>query len=74
MDFHQGFLIAITTHVLKLSAIIMSLSAPSTAKLHLAEGSFRPGFQGSLTSGLFRVTISYQDDEPTPYPQGWVLI
>ena len=42
--FHQGFLIAITTHVLKLSAMIISLSPWSTAKLCLAEGGFRPDF------------------------------
>jgi Transposase DDE domain/Transposase domain (DUF772) len=39
---HQGFLIAITTHVLTLSAMTMSFSAWSTAKLCLAEGGFRP--------------------------------
>ncbi len=42
--FHQGFLIAITTHVLRLSAMTMSLSVWSTTKLRFAEGGFRLGF------------------------------
>jgi len=42
--FQQGFLIAITTHVLKFSAITISLPPWSSAKLCLAEEGFRPGF------------------------------
>ena len=42
--FQQGFLIAITTHVLKLSLMTISLSPWANAKLCLAEGGFRPDF------------------------------
>jgi len=42
--FCRGFLTAITTHVLKLSAMTMPLSAWSAAKLCLAEEGFRPDF------------------------------
>ena len=42
--FHHISLTAITTHVLRLSAMTTPLSAWSTAKLCLAEGAFRLGF------------------------------
>ena len=40
----QGFIIAITTRVLRFSVVTMPLSAWSAAKLHPAEEAFRPDF------------------------------
>ena len=42
--FYQGFMIAITTHMLKLSAMTMRIAAWPTGRLCLAEGRFRPDF------------------------------
>ena len=38
--FYQGFMIAITTHMLKLSAMTMRIAAWPTGRLCLAEGAF----------------------------------
>ena len=42
--FYQGFMIAIMTHVLKLSVVNTPLTVLATDKLCLAERGFRPDF------------------------------